>query len=244
MAKKSLTLAVLFMFLGLFIGALPMAAQDTIIVGGSIGGPITYNTSTHLVTFTNVLDASQPMTMCSQYNQYGQCQGSPQTYYHTATGSVSLHNITKNTFSGGSDQKTGAAMNATATILADPGDVVEFSESQTLWCPAVGAFVINSSIANWSVEFEGATTKLVANGVGTNDVQPVVSWCSNTSAPDLNPHTLLTQTNPVWTYAWTDTAACARLHNSATSINSSWVCSPGVATRTTDMSLGVCTYNP
>jgi hypothetical protein len=216
---------------------LPMAAQDasplnTQLVTGLVG-PVTYNTATHVLTFSNRVDVSTPMVACSQYNMYGQCQGSPQSYYHTATGSVSVTNVTRGTVASNSDQKYGAVMDASISIIANPGDTLRVSETQTIYCPMVAQMVVNTSILDFHVEI-AATMAISTGGAPTNckqlggqtycvfNAQP---WCTDTTTPP-DKNVIGVQ----WPLAdgpkpfWLTFAACVSPNG-----HQPWGCTPGIA---------------
>jgi hypothetical protein len=190
-------------------------------------------------------------------------QGCPVGSVHTATtlitwASKGINPTSAATSSGAPAAQLSAVQSAYTTdcdpIFGDPNaPECQATVNAKVFCSIMGAFITTE--LSWKVEFEHAYTKLTATTgkffgcvtvLGARSCQqPVTPWCQpGTTPPDLNPPTVWTAPTPLWTYYWDDNAECARMHNGALSINSAWVCGPGIVLRTQANGLGWCTYNP
>ncbi len=222
--------------------------------------------STYALNSTGGVSHFNPMTFSVNYHVdgYFACGGGcPSNAVHTATA--------KFTWSRGGKSGQGTSSGTPATVLhasflasTNDCDFIDWAGTDpfcqgggdgTVNCTVMGVIPTGFSLVNlgnWSIVYEIATTVLMGNGAmkcttsafGTLCTQPVTAWCSNTTAPDLNPPVIITSP-PQWTEEFDDTAACARiLLDGAPTINSFWHCSPGLVIRVPSVQPGICTYNP
>lgn len=220
---------------GLFAGTLRHYSAYTISISYNVSGSATCNSGCG----TNVNHTGTAYMQIGAHTAVQNTQSVPYASYLNVQSTDTL-----------------TPMEASVCVFGEQGAVLgpcpSTSTSGHVTCPMMGS-VFASSVGGWSLDIEGADTKLIATSgkqFGCKTVfgaqlcqQPVQPWCSNTSSPDLHPATVWTEAGPVWTGTWNDTAVCMRIHYGIT-INSSWYCSPGVARRSTDLSPGYCTYNP
>lgn len=201
----------------------------------------------------NAIQIMANIATTGYYSCSPQC---PPGAVHTATvqGAWVKGGVGANGSNAGPPQATLNALASPYTDDCDPifgptSDACSMEVQGNVDCSAMGVLFFSDPL-EWSIETEGAYTRVIANGAmkGCKDVlgvsvcqQPVTSWCSNTATPDLNP-TIIETGPPQWTYTWDDNAVCFRLNEGG--YHSPWDCTPGVAIRNGTIDRALCTYNP
>lgn len=210
-----------------------------------------FNPATGTLTWTISEDTTQQMYGCpgNNYNAEGQCNGTMQWYYHTGKVALTITDLRTGKSSTSSQTIQGGVATASVSLNVQPGDVINYTETQQVYCPVVNQWQgINGEVGQLEVAYTRAIYLGSWTTCQTDEYQvtrcnfKVDNWCTAGTVPpdaDYDGQTIWDLKSPAYGF-WDTYNLCYRPSDS-----DPWICAANAA-------LGLkgqqpqasCTYNP